>query len=150
MSLNGFSNSALLGDFPHAHSRCALPVHTSLKDRRATSQWKPEGHPSRAPTSEYPVLPSPLSAGAQGGQCFVEPTRQPWPLKGFPGALSGCFTKRSVGEQGLIFSVGSAGSCHTSRRPPRPGHRAPGWVLSGDTHGVLRQAQKVVLGFFLR
>lgn len=79
----------------------------------------------------------------------MEPTRQPWPLKGFPRALSGCFTKRSVGEQGLIFSVGSADSCRTSGRPQRPGSRAPGWILSGDTHGVLRQAQKVVLRFFL-
>ena len=66
MSLNGFSNSALLGDFPRAHSRCALPVHTSLKDRRATSQWKPEGRPSPAPTSEYPVLPSPCLQEPRG------------------------------------------------------------------------------------
>ena len=143
-----FPTQPFLGIFPMP----ILGAPSPSTRHKKTEEQHHSGSPKDVRLQPRPVsTPSspPLICRSPEGRCFVEPTRQPWPLKGFPGALSGCFTKRSVGEQGWIFIVGSAGSCHTSGRPQRPGSWALGWVLSDDTHGVLRQAQKVVLGFFL-
>lgn len=107
------------------HSRCALSVHMSSGDRRATSQWKAGGRPSRARSSEYRGSPPLSLQEPQRGQRWGGPRRSP------------SLRKASPGGSGAGFGLSVCFCWPLSQQWGGPrGQRAShlGWVLTGDAH----------------